>query len=250
MSVLDEITIACYQSFLALPGARWIETDEIVGVATGLPISFFSGIATTRLRDESGIDRAVSAFAPSGAPFRWWISPSAEPANLAALLQARGFRHVYDAGGMVAAREDVPLSRSSPVPIRQVTELREWAEVLMRVFDRPAHEAEVWMRAYETPLPGWASFAAYEGSNVIATSSVLCAGDLAGIYHVATMPVARRRGIGAAITLEAMRFAFDRGAKHAVLQSSEMGVPVYRSLGFRDVAPLRLYEWRPPLSPR
>jgi GNAT superfamily N-acetyltransferase len=242
---LDAITVACYQSFASLPGARLIENDEIRGVASGLPISFFSGIATTDLRDESGIDRAVAAFTPFGAPFRWWISPSVRPANLETLLQARGFRHVYDAGGMVASRDDVPISRSSPVPIRQVTALREWAEVLMKVFDRPAHEAEVWMRVYETPLPGWASFAAYEGSSVIATSSVLCAGDLAGIYHVATMPSARGRGVGAAITLEAMRFAFDRGAKHAVLQSSEMGASVYRSLGFRDVAQLRLYEWRP-----
>lgn len=244
MSLLDAITVACYRSFATLPGAKWIETDEIRAVATGLPISFFSGIATTRLRDAAGIDRALSAFAPFGAPFRWWLSPSVEPANLESMLQARGFRHVYDAGGMVAAMTDVPFHQASPVSIREVTKLHEWARVLMHVFQRPEHEADVWIRVYENPLPGWASFAAYEGTKVVATSSVLCAGELAGIYHVATMPEARGRGIGAAVTLEAMRYAFNRGATHAVLQSSDMGAGVYRSLGFRDVAPLRLYEWR------
>ena len=244
-AALDAITIACYRSFNALPGARWIENDEIRGVATALPIAFFSGIATTKLRDESGVERAIEAFRPSAEPFRWWISPSTQPAELPALLTSRGFRHVYDAGGMVASMSDVPFSRPASASIRQITALRDWARVLMHVFARPEEEADVWKRAYETPLAGWAHFAAYENDEVIATSSVLVAGELAGIYHVATLPSARGRGIGAAVTLEAMRYAHDRGATQAALQSSDMGAGVYRSLGFRDVGKLTVYDRKP-----
>jgi ribosomal protein S18 acetylase RimI-like enzyme len=71
------------------------------------------------------------------------------------------------------------------------------------------------------------------------------AGDLGGIYQVATLPAARGRGIGRAVTLAAMKHARDLGAKRAVLQSSEMGYPVYRAIGFEDVCALRLYDWKP-----
>ena len=245
VDALDAITVACYRSFASLPGARWIETDEIQGVATGLPIAFFSGIATTELRDEAGVDRAIESFRQFATPFRWWISPSSRPANLPSLLAARRFRHVYDATGMVASLDPAAVSRPSPLPIRQISDLRDWARVLMHVFERPAEEADVWMRAYERPLPGWAHFAAFDGPNVVSTSSVLVAGELAGIYHVATLPEARGRGIGGAVTLAAMGFGQQHGATRAVLQSSEMGSGVYRSLGFRDVAKLTVYDRKP-----
>jgi GNAT superfamily N-acetyltransferase len=56
-----------------------------------------------------------------------------------------------------------------------------------------------------------------------------------GVFAVATVPDARRMGIGRTITAYAVR---DRAADAdlAFLQSSEMGHGVYLGLGFRDVA--------------
>jgi ribosomal protein S18 acetylase RimI-like enzyme len=59
-------------------------------------------------------------------------------------------------------------------------------------------------------------------------------GDVAGIYNVATLPHARRRGFGGALTAHAVRDARKRGASVAVLQSSEAGLRVYQALGFRE----------------
>ena len=58
-----------------------------------------------------------------------------------------------------------------------------------------------------------------------------------GIYAVGTVEAARRRGIGRAVTwaaIDAGRAAW--GSEIAILQSSEMGVPVYRSMGFEEVS--------------
>ena len=56
--------------------------------------------------------------------------------------------------------------------------------------------------------------------------------DTIGIYNVATMEAFRRRGIGAALTAHALREGQAAGARLAVLQASQMGLGVYRSLGF------------------
>ena len=57
-------------------------------------------------------------------------------------------------------------------------------------------------------------------------------GDLVGIYSVATVPDARGGGLGRAVTLAAMRDGATAGARHAILESSSMGLPVYSRLGF------------------
>jgi ribosomal protein S18 acetylase RimI-like enzyme len=56
--------------------------------------------------------------------------------------------------------------------------------------------------------------------------------DLA-IFNVVTPPSHRRRGYGAAITAHAVREGFANGADLTWLQTSELGEPVYRRLGFR-----------------
>ncbi|MEO8461761.1 MAG: GNAT family N-acetyltransferase [Chloroflexota bacterium] len=57
-----------------------------------------------------------------------------------------------------------------------------------------------------------------------------------GIYAVGTLEHARRRGIGRAVTWAAIEAGASAwGSSIAILQSSEMGVPVYRSMGFQEI---------------
>jgi GNAT superfamily N-acetyltransferase len=59
-----------------------------------------------------------------------------------------------------------------------------------------------------------------------------------GVYFVATLPEARGRGYGAAITDAAARA---NPSLPAVLQSSDLGRPVYERLGFRTVSRYSLW---------
>ena len=79
----------------------------------------------------------------------------------------------------------------------------------------------------------------------VATATSFFAAGVAGVYCVSTVEPARRQGIGAAVTLAALREARDLGWSIGVLGSSEMGYGVYRRLGFREYCRIGLYEWRP-----
>lgn len=64
-----------------------------------------------------------------------------------------------------------------------------------------------------------------------------------GVYAVGTVPASRRRGRARALMQHVLADASDRGARTATLQSTPMGEPLYRSLGFIAVG--RYEEWVP-----
>jgi GNAT superfamily N-acetyltransferase len=251
---VEQILSDCFRSFASFPGGALVERDGAFGVRTRVPISFFSGIASTSLTTDDEVDEVSAIFREAKTPFRWWLTPSTKPAHLETLLLERRFRHVYDARGMVADLSKAPLD--APVPagttIRRVTSAREfdaYIEIFMEAFARYAHERELWRGAFEhfgfEESSPWTHYVGFAGDDPVSTTSLLAAGDLAGIYNVATVPRARGRGIGRAVTLAAMRRGRELGASRAVLQSSEMGYGVYLAIGFEDICPLRLYDWRP-----
>jgi len=69
----------------------------------------------------------------------------------------------------------------------------------------------------------------------VSTAAGFTVDGTVGIFNVATAPEHRGRGYGAAVTAAAAREAFANGADLAWLQSSAMGLSVYRGIGFRDV---------------
>lgn len=91
------------------------------------------------------------------------------------------------------------------------------------------------------PDATWQNYAALLHGMAVASASVLFAAGVAGIYGVMTVPEARRQGIGAALTLRALLDARERGFRIGVLQSTKMGVGVYRRLGFETCFPYRIY---------
>lgn len=60
-------------------------------------------------------------------------------------------------------------------------------------------------------------------------------GRTIGVYSIATIPSARRRGYGAAMTARVVTDGALAGCDVAALQASEMGRPIYERLGFRTV---------------
>jgi GNAT superfamily N-acetyltransferase len=252
IEALETISRDCFHSFGVLPGAEIIDEDGTTGVVTGLPLTFFNGIGTTRLsaRDaDRRVGELIDRFRARQQSFRWWVTPAASPSNLEDILRAQGLLYVYDSAGMTADLATMP-----PIPRARITQVRDdadmnvFAEVLTTVFERPASDIPLWTNVYgacgyEEPSP-WAHFLAWDGEVPAATASVLLCGSVCGIYLVGTLASARGRGLGSAATLAAMHHGRERGAAHAALQSSEMGERVYRSLGFVSHCMLPMFEWR------
>jgi GNAT superfamily N-acetyltransferase len=57
-------------------------------------------------------------------------------------------------------------------------------------------------------------------------------GRVVGVYAIATVPAARRRGYGAAMTARIVTDGLAFGCDTAALQASELGRPIYERLGF------------------
>jgi ribosomal protein S18 acetylase RimI-like enzyme len=81
-----------------------------------------------------------------------------------------------------------------------------------------------------------------DGRNVATAIAYDSDGDC-GIYNAVTVPEARRRGLGTALTALHLHDARDRGCTTASLQSTPVAERVYASLGFRDLG--RYLEYVP-----
>jgi GNAT superfamily N-acetyltransferase len=68
-------------------------------------------------------------------------------------------------------------------------------------------------------------------------------GDFSVIF-VATVPEARGRGLAGRLLVHALHEARERGCRTTSLQATKMGQPLYARLGYRDLGPVHMWEWR------
>jgi GNAT superfamily N-acetyltransferase len=63
-------------------------------------------------------------------------------------------------------------------------------------------------------------------------------------WFAATVPAARGRGLTSGLLHRALRDARGRGCRTSTTQATAMGRPVYERIGYRDLAPVHMYERR------
>jgi GNAT superfamily N-acetyltransferase len=127
----------------------------------------------------------------------------------------------------------------------QPGDLEVLRDVLRRGFAEDEEEREV----VDSLFAGPESFAGPDAAAVIATldaGAAACAmiyrvGDVAVVGWVATVPEARRRGLGRLVTAATTNRGFQLGAAWLTLQASPMGEPLYRSMGFETVTSSRVW---------
>jgi GNAT superfamily N-acetyltransferase len=232
-------------------GVRWT-----IG---GSPLDYHNAVVAADLSDDA-VDEAIAESARlmevHGVPGSWHVGPSMRPADLGQRLLQAGFGHGGAEPGMAVELANLVepptvLPNSTAVgglEIRRVTDdqtLAIWAATLARGFGEGEKEAqwvaEVYRReGYADP---WRHYLGWLDGEPVATTTIFLAAGVAGVYFVMTVPEARRRGIGAAITLAALREARDSGFEYGVLGSSPAGRSVYAGLGFREYCTIDLYEW-------
>ena len=81
----------------------------------------------------------------------------------------------------------------------------------------------------------------YEDGDPVVSGLSWRTGRTIGVYSIATIARARRRGYGTAMTARIVGDGMVAGCEAAALQSSEMGRPIYERLGFRTVVRYAAY---------
>jgi GNAT superfamily N-acetyltransferase len=230
---------------------RWVIGD--------IPIDYHNCVVHADLSPEevdATILESLERFRAYGAPGSWHVGPSMRPAGIGEGLLAHGFSYGGDDIGMAVELSSLP--ERVPVPdelvierVRDEETLAAWEDTLGRGFGEGPVEAEWVGEMYRRVGLGddgpWRHYLGRLGGEPAATSTLFLGAGVAGIYFVSTVEEARRRGIGAALTLAPLREAREMGYRLGVLGSSEMGYPVYRRLGFQEHCRIGLYEWRPPI---
>lgn len=95
-------------------------------------------------------------------------------------------------------------------------------------------------------LPHCTVYVGYAGGAPVVSGLGWRTGRTIGVYAIATIPEARRKGYGAAMTARVVADGSDAGCDVAVLQASEQGRPIYERLGFRAAVRYTAYDERRP----
>ena len=221
---------------------------------TGIPDFFLNVVFRTKLpsrRAGEFVDEILAYFRSQQVQrLSWWAESETPRKELDKHLIRRGLIFNEGGTGMAAELELLPDNLPSPagltiMPVEDPTALQQWVHIAricfgipegaeMRLFDLFADVV------FQRPMQ---CFLALLNGQPVGTSQLFLSAGVAGIYHVACLPEARRQGIGAAITIAALRAAHRKGYRIAILQASHLGVPMYRRLGFLDYGKLNIYQW-------
>ena len=272
---VEENLFALFRAMTALPDSQLEETAKLSRHFSFPTNPMYKGVWGTRLAAdeiEVAIRDSIAWFQSRNAPFFfWWTGPTTQPGNIGDRLIAHGLIDMETqsqemaagiklkatgAPGMIANLYEMNETVLEKVPqgfeicdVQEEKDLQDFKQVLVEGYDMPATMAEGWVQsthAFGIGKTPWRMVLGRLAGAPVATNIPLNGAGVVGVYGIAVSPSARGKGIGAAITLKPLLEARDRaGYNYAVLFSTEMGVPVYKRIGFRmtDVR-INRYLWR------
>lgn len=191
---------------------------------------------------EARIDAVERAYRAHGLPPRFQLFPAAQPADLDARLERRGY--AAEAPTLMLA---APLRFVADTPAITVSERPSaaWLETWWAVDGRGGESELAVARAILERIEPQTGFAeVHEDGAVAAVGLGILDGSWLGVYCMATQPRARRRGHARAVLGALGAWAATRGGEHAhlsVMEDNGAALALYASLGF---APASRYRYR------
>jgi hypothetical protein len=215
---------------------------------SGEPHPFGNFLFLERGLSHSEIPRLVEPLLQCHAPSAV-LAPGTARQEIAECLAACGFDPVGAMPAMAVAIDRLP---ETPLPpgyqfgrIVTAVDAAAWTAAFAEGYEIPPGLSRHFSPETVAHESGSAAALQYFGiqhkGRLVATSCMFLHGGVAGIYSVATIPSERGRGLGATMTAEPLRSVQSLGYRVAVLQSSPMGFPLYRRLGFAAHGSINMY---------
>jgi hypothetical protein len=232
-NVVAAFTLA--QARLGDPRGDTARFGAVEAVAIGVDVAFYNPVLA--LDRACRPDDVLAAIA--------WMEAKGLPVSVQVRNDVRqGVHAAVEALGIVADPSATPVMVLEPIPPAPSAPsgivIRTGGMELFDDWHAALGSGEVFRRVFGNALvadPNVRLAVGYLAGAPVSGAAVLRSERTIGIYAVGTVEAARRRRIGRAVTWAAIgagRAAW--GSEIAILQSSEMGVPVYRSMGFEQVS--------------
>lgn len=274
-AAVDENLYALFRAMATtLPGGELSENDRLCRHLTFPHNPMFKGVWRTQLSSgevDEAIAETIAWFEQRKAPFFfWWTGFHTQPADLGERLSRHGLISMEEqqqqfASGIIQTKAGAPgmvadLHKMNESVLEQAPQGFEIEEILdekslyyfkdvfVETYAIPEWAGQAWVDAAlrvgigRTP---WKMYLGRLNGKPVATNMLFTGGGVASVYAVGTIPSARGKGIGGAITLKPLLEARAMGYRYGVLFSTEMGVSVYERIGFRQTGGrINRYLWR------
>jgi GNAT superfamily N-acetyltransferase len=249
---MDDATLADleHQNFIAAnaiaarnaPDHLVRRRDGVVTLLTGVPIRLFNQIVIEAAdAPDDAVAEGVDTARKRGDTFVVTLRKRTDDDRHPVLGRLGLVRHEADPWMPGMVLHPIPLvdpAAGAGFDIRTVTDvagLDEHLQVAAEGFEMPID----WLRAVIGPSilsnPDCRTYLGYADGRPVVSGTGIRSGRTIGVYNIATVPSARRRGFGAAMTARIAADGAAQGCDVAVLQASSMGRPTYERLGYRTV---------------
>jgi GNAT superfamily N-acetyltransferase len=197
------------------------------------------------------IERVIVPYRQWRLTFQWWLTRGAEPAGLRQRLSALGMESWGGATMMLlqldrlesaATRFPRPSASATLDRVLAADDAEAALRIICEVFAIPREP----MRRWTTLNPAFDLWIARLGARPAAALATLRDGATVGVYHVATLPGARRRGLAGGLLTAALREARALGCQRATLTATPEARPLYEQLGFQVCGVIE--QWMPGFS--
>ena len=225
-------------------GALVRRADGLAVFATGLPLRLFNQVLIDDARPvvPGAIQVAVDELRQRGVRFAVNLRSGTDDAHLPD-VRGLGLQPLSPEPWMPGMTlSPLPQPGTAPAPagldIRVVDDAAGVADHLAAAaggFDLPAEWIEAVITVELANHPDASLYAGYADGHAVVAGLGVRSGRTIGIYNIATLPDARGRGYGTAMTMRIVDDGAVAGCDVACLQASEMGQPIYARLGFETV---------------
>lgn len=244
----DENYFEAFRLLCEAAGIPAMEFDGVLCTASGLPVAFMNVAFIRRPLGQAkeALRQATRHFDELGVPFVVRVREGTDEAA-ESTLASLGMPYSDTVPGMALWPFEVQPKAVEGLEIRTVStdgELSDFQEAMAAGFGMPIEMTRQLVGERTLEAPGLDCFVGYADGKPVATSTLVCTGQTAGVYNVATIEGQRGRGYGEALTAHAALDGAARGCEVSVLQASEMGRPIYERMGYRLVAPYHTFHRR------
>jgi len=254
--IIDDTMLEQARFYGASPMAKLIENEQMIKFLTRIPDPFFNYIVSFKCNYtdiEKEIKRFISYGVSGNTSLSWMTAPSSESDNIKTLLEKNGFKYDSKMTSMAINISDlngnlriIPGLKIEMVDSRE--KLKKWVHACFKGFGVDSKNEEKIYEFEETlgcdkksPI---IRFNGMINSKVVGTSLVFKGSKAAGIDGITTKAKWRKKGIGASMVAHTLNFAYSTGYRIATLQASDMGINLYKYLGFKGYEETKEYIWK------